>query len=112
MGQRRSNLGVVTSQAPVDSIRFSPRVDCFPDKRAQDLFNVQFSGNFDIGNLSTMAGQEHLREQFRVAYSEAELLSDLCHQYSGEALRHVGTSTVVRDLEYFASILEGHDTPV
>lgn len=56
--------------------------------------------------------QENLRAQLQVAYAEADLISGLCEQYSGEFLRHVGTATVVRDLEFLASALEGKDTPM
>lgn len=87
-------------------------MECFPDKRAQDLYNLEHNWGYEIGNLSTAAEQEVLREQLRVALSEAELMAELCEKYTGEPLRHVGTSTVVRDLEYFASVVEGKDTPM
>lgn len=36
----------------------------------------------------------------------------VCHERSGEALRHVGTATVVRDLEKIYSELEGEVEPI
>jgi hypothetical protein len=39
-------------------------------------------------------------------------LAKLCAETSGETLRHVGTATVVRDLEYLSRIIEGNDAPV
>ena len=39
-------------------------------------------------------------------------LAKLCADTSGETLRHVGTASVVRDLEYLSRIIEGDDTPV
>lgn len=91
----------------------SPRVECFPDKQTHDIFHLEHGlGLQQIGNLSTKAGQEHLRVQLQNTYAEAELISGLCEQYSGEILRHVGTATAVRDLEFLSSTLEGKDTPV
>ena len=39
-------------------------------------------------------------------------MAQLCIETSGETLKHVGTATVVRDLELIHRTLEGDDAPV
>jgi hypothetical protein len=39
-------------------------------------------------------------------------VAHLCRDVSGDALDHVGTPSVVRDLERLSSMMEGADTPV
>lgn len=39
-------------------------------------------------------------------------LAQRCHEMSGEILKHVGTATVVRDLEYLSRVIQGEDTPI
>ncbi|KAF8314513.1 hypothetical protein DL93DRAFT_2167299 [Clavulina sp. PMI_390] len=90
----------------------SPRVECFADKRAQDLFDLEHITVVQSGNLSTISEQESFRTQLRTMYANSQLVAQLCMDYSGDFLIYVGTATVVRDLEFFASVLEGHDKPI
>lgn len=78
----------------------------------QDIYVLEHGTLLNAGNLSTVSGQEQLRVQIRQAYGEAELMAGLCEKHTGELLKHVGTATVVRDLEFFASTLEGKDVPM
>lgn len=48
----------------------------------------------------------------RRADAENAALARLCIEKSGETLKHVGTATVVRDLEFLSRIIEGDRTPV
>ena len=43
----------------------------------------------------------------RLADARNEVLARLCEEHSGEALKHVGTATVVRDLVKLWDALEG-----
>ncbi|KAF8314505.1 alpha/beta-hydrolase [Clavulina sp. PMI_390] len=90
----------------------SPRLDCFPDKLAQDIFNLEHGGGFQVGNLSTMAAQESFRAQLYKFHAVNRLGAELCEERAGEFLEYLGTTAVVRDLEYFSSVLEGKETPV
>lgn len=92
----------------------SPRVECFASKREQDVFYINHDVDplFQTGNLSSPEGLADLRRQIEVAYAEQELRAELCHSRSGELLRHIGTATVVRDLEFMSSVLDGKDALV
>ncbi|KAF8314503.1 alpha/beta-hydrolase [Clavulina sp. PMI_390] len=90
----------------------SPRLDCFPNKRTQDIFGLENGRGLQIGNLSTVAAQESLRAQLYREYAENKLTTELCEKRVGDFLRYISTTAVVRDLEYFASVLEGKNTPV
>ncbi|KAF8314504.1 hypothetical protein DL93DRAFT_1072901 [Clavulina sp. PMI_390] len=90
----------------------SPRLDCFPDKHTQDIFSLEHGGGFQVGNLSTTSAQESFRAQLHKFQAENRLAAELCEERVGELVKHLSTSAVVRDLEYFSSVLEGKDTPV
>ncbi|KAF8314514.1 alpha/beta-hydrolase [Clavulina sp. PMI_390] len=90
----------------------SPRIDCFPDKRTQDIFDLENGIELQVGNLSTVSAQESLRAQLYRAHAQNTLIAELCDEHVGEFLNYVSTTAVVRDLEFFASVLEGKDAPV
>lgn len=48
----------------------------------------------------------------RKADASNAALAKLCADTSGDTLSHVGTATVVRDLEYLSRIIEGESVPV
>ena len=89
-----------------------PRVECFANKRAQDLYYLEHDIAVEFANLTDPAELDRLRSQFQTSNAEYKLLAQLCDDHSGETLRYVGTTTVVRDLEYLSSVVEGKDTPV
>ena len=51
-------------------------------------------------------------QQVRKADAENAVVAELCLNRTGEALRHVGTATVVRDLELLSRVIEGPEKPV
>jgi hypothetical protein len=51
-------------------------------------------------------------QQVRKADAENAVIAELCLNLTGEALRHVGTATVVRDLELLSRVIEGPEKPV
>ena len=89
-----------------------PRVECFANRRARDLYYLEHGITLEYANLTDLAELNRLRSQFQTSNAEYELLAQLCDEHSGETLRHVGTTTVVPDLEYLSSVVEGKDTPV
>ncbi|KAF8522995.1 TAP-like protein-domain-containing protein [Gautieria morchelliformis] len=92
----------------------TPRVDCFYSQTAQDLYHAHT--HYEMGlegrnltdpiDLAVFAANVHKADATNAA------LAKLCSDTSGEALTHVGTVTVVRDLEYLSRIIEGDDSPV
>lgn len=91
---------------------YRPRVECFPDRLSQDVFDIASAGGLERRNLSDSAELELIRAQLRVTFAEDQLLASLCEERTGDDLKHMGTATVVRDLEYLATVIEGKDEPM
>lgn len=68
--------------------------------------------SFEVRNLSDPADLAVYLQQVRKSDAENAVTAKLCLNRSGEALRHVGTATVVRDLELLARVIEGPEKPV
>ena len=66
----------------------------------------------DSRNLSDPIDLAVYTSGLRLADARNEALAQLCLEVSGEALKHVGTATVVRDLERIHRTLEGDDAPI
>lgn len=66
----------------------------------------------DARNLSDPTDLAVFKSGMKLADARNEAMAQLCHERSGEALRHVGTATVVRDLESIYNVLEGEDEPI
>jgi hypothetical protein len=109
----------------------SPGVDCYASQTAQVRIgslaaplqntnyvqDIAFSHtNTDVGfearNLSNPIDRAVYAQQVRKADAENAVIAELCLNRTGEALRHVGTATVVRDLELLSRVIEGPEKPV
>ncbi|KAF8605942.1 alpha/beta-hydrolase [Ceratobasidium sp. AG-I] len=92
----------------------TPRVDCFASQTAQDIaFSHTYQDvGFEARNLSDPIDRAVYAQQVRKADAENAALAELCLNRTGEALRHVGTATVVRDLELLSQVIEGPEKPV
>ena len=92
----------------------SPRVECFDSQTDQDLFalnTIQETG-LEFRNLSDPLDLAVYTANVRRADARNAVLVQRCHETSGKILRHVGTATVVRDLEYMSRLIEGENAPV
>ncbi|KAG9074210.1 hypothetical protein FRC06_010842, partial [Ceratobasidium sp. 370] len=92
----------------------TPGVDCFASQTAQDiaLAHTYTDIGFEARNLSDPIDRAVYTQQVRKADAENAAIAELCLNRTGEALRHVGTATVVRDLELLSRVIEGPETPV
>lgn len=66
----------------------------------------------DSRNLSATIDLAVYTSGLRLADARNAALAELCIEKSGEALKHVGTATVVRDLDRIYRTLEGDDKPI
>lgn len=92
----------------------TPGVDCFASQTAQDIaFSHTYQDvGFEARNLSDPIERAVYAQQVRKADAENAVIAELCLNRTGEALRHVGTATVVRDLELLSRVIEGPEKPV
>lgn len=87
----------------------SPRVECFSSQAALEIFDANTHQEIlpDARNLSDPIDLAAFKAGLRIADARNEVLARLCEERSGEALRHVGTATVVRDLVTLWDALQG-----
>ncbi|THH10350.1 hypothetical protein EW145_g1383 [Phellinidium pouzarii] len=87
----------------------TPRVECFASQSEQDIFfaNTHHEILPDARNLSDAFDRAAFASGLRLADARNAVYARLCHEQSGEVLKHVGTATVVRDLERLYAELEG-----
>lgn len=89
-------------------------MECFESQTAQDLYHAHT--HYEIGlegrNLSDPIDLAVFTANVRRADAINAALAKRCADTSGDTLRHVGTATVVRDLEYLSRIIEGDNAPV
>ncbi|KZS94306.1 alpha/beta-hydrolase [Sistotremastrum niveocremeum HHB9708] len=89
----------------------TPRIECFASQTAQDIFSLNAQAP-PIWNLTDPRRYDEHVTQVRITEASDAVVAQLCYERSGETLRHVGTATVVRDLERISSVLEGPEEPV
>ncbi|TDL24013.1 alpha/beta-hydrolase [Rickenella mellea] len=87
----------------------TPRVDCFDSQTEQDIFFANTHQEIlpEARNLSDPIDLAVFKSQLRSADARNEVYAKLCIKNSGDALKHVGTATVVRDLDRIYRVLEG-----
>ncbi|KAF8757709.1 TAP-like protein [Rhizoctonia solani] len=87
----------------------TPGVDCFASQTDQDIaFSHTYQDvGFEARNLSDPVDRAVYTQQVRKADAENAVIAQLCLNRTGEGLRHVGTATVVRDLELLSRVIEG-----
>lgn len=92
----------------------TPGVDCYASQTAQDIAfsHTNTDVGFEARNLSDPIDRAVYTQQIRKTDAENAVIAELCLNRTGEALRHVGTATVVRDLELLSSVIEGPEKPV
>lgn len=91
---------------------FRPRVECFSSETEQELAFANTHQEIlpDFRNLSDPVDFEAWKAGMRLADARNAAVAQLCLEKSGSALQHVGTATVVRDLDTIFRALEGNDT--
>lgn len=89
-------------------------MDCFNSQLAQDLYfaHTHYEMGLEGRNLSDPVDLAVFTANIHRADAANAALAKLCIETSGDTLKHVGTATVVRDLEYLSRIIEGDDAPV
>ncbi|ELU43520.1 TAP-like domain-containing protein [Rhizoctonia solani AG-1 IA] len=110
MEQRELWVFLPNEKAPTHSIAvISPGVDCFASQTDQDIaFSHTYQDvGFEARNLSDPVDRAVYAQQVRKADAENAVIAQLCLNRTGEGLRHVGTATVVRDLELLSRVIEG-----
>ncbi|KAF8518940.1 Alpha/Beta hydrolase protein [Hysterangium stoloniferum] len=92
----------------------TPRVECFSSQTAQDAYfgHTQQEMGLEGRNLSDPIDFTVFTANVRRADASNAALAKLCAETSGETLKHVGTATVVRDMEYLSRVIEGDDAPI
>lgn len=91
---------------------FRPRVDCFgsTESRAAFMRNTVLDRSFDLGpNLTDPSLRENLLRQQKEADALYQAQFEICGKAMGEQLRYMGTTTVVRDIDFMTTVLEGED---
>lgn len=91
-----------------------PRVECFNSQTAQDIFysHTQQEVLLEWRNLSDTIDREVFMKNVRQNDANNAALAKLCLEKSGDILRHVGTATVVRDIEFMSNAIQGEDQPI
>ena len=89
-----------------------PRTQCFSEGTYK-LFtsHTVLQRGYDVGR--TNASDPLLRDRLIHLQTEAEALLKtqftVCNEVMGDQLRYMGTSTVVRDIDFITKTLEGRD---
>lgn len=103
-----------------DIICFDPRgiersghVDCYGSAAAQRaaLGNTVLDQTFEVpDDPGSEAGKAVLVEQQRQVLAQIKMQADLCGRVEGaERLKWMGTTTLVRDMEYLKTALDGEE---
>lgn len=90
----------------------SPRTQCFEDGGYKAFTeHTVLQRGFDIGlaNASDPFLQERLIRSQREAEALFKTQVTVCKEVMGDQLRYMGTSTVVRDIDFITKELEGED---
>jgi hypothetical protein len=96
-------------------IPHSPQVKCFASSQDFDLFNANtvLEQGFTIkssSNLTDPAVEVGLVEQSRQFIALKRAQAEICAKTMGDELRYMGSSTVVRDMAFMASVFDGEDS--
>ncbi|KAI0772752.1 TAP-like protein-domain-containing protein [Trametes elegans] len=89
-----------------------PRTQCFPNPEAHNAFiaNTVLERGYDVGpNLTDPLTRKHLIAQQRDVDALWNTQFEICAQVMGDKLKYMGTSTVARDIDFIASLLDGED---
>ncbi|KAH9848513.1 Alpha/Beta hydrolase protein [Lenzites betulinus] len=89
-----------------------PRTQCFPSAAAHAAFvsNTVLDRGYDVGpNLTDPSNRDHLIQQQRDADALWQAQFEICGKNMGDQLKYMGTTNVVRDIDYITTLLEGED---
>lgn len=98
------NMGLYTHRRPP--------TDCFqsPNRRALFRHNTVLDRGFELPlNVSDDFARESLIYQHREAEALFKTQFDVCYQTMGDQLKYMGTTTIVRDIDFITRTLEGED---
>ena len=93
----------------------SPVVSCFNSQQELDLFraNTMLEGAFNVPPDPTSdTGYAAIVSQYRTYLALYETQYKLCENALGEELLYMGTTTVVRDLDFMAQFFDGPGAPM
>lgn len=103
------------SLLPIDMDLYTPHrppTDCFqsPDRRALFRHNTVLDRGFELPlNVSDDFARDSLIYQHRDAEALFKTQFDVCYQTMGDQLKYMGTTTIVRDIDFITRTLEGED---
>lgn len=63
-------------------------------------------------NLSDPTDREVFIKHVRQSDANNAALAKLCLEKSSDTLRHVGTATVVRDIEFMSNVIQGNNQSI
>ncbi|KAI0752659.1 TAP-like protein-domain-containing protein [Daedaleopsis nitida] len=89
-----------------------PATQCFPTPEARDAFiaNTVLDRGYDVSpNVTDPFNRYHLIQLQRDAEALYKTQFAICGQNMGDQLRYMGTTTVVRDIDYITTLLDGKD---
>ncbi|EKM57161.1 uncharacterized protein PHACADRAFT_254740 [Phanerochaete carnosa HHB-10118-sp] len=89
-----------------------PSTKCFTGDTSYTTFvrNTVLTRSYDLAsNLSDTEAKKMLVRQQREAEALYKTQFDICGKTMGDQLRYMGTSTVVRDIDFITTALEGPD---
>jgi pimeloyl-ACP methyl ester carboxylesterase len=92
--------------------RSDPRISCFGKPSLYRLFktNTVLERGLDIGvNLTDPETRKRLLRDVRETDALVRSQYELCAEAQPDQLKYVGTTNVVRDIDYITTLLEGED---
>ncbi|KAI9056406.1 hypothetical protein FKP32DRAFT_1586161 [Trametes sanguinea] len=106
-----------------DIIGFDPRgigetkppTQCYssPDARQAFIANTVLDRGYDVApDVTDPFNRYHLIQTQRDADGLYKSQFEICNQTMGEQIRYMGTSTVVRDIDFITTLLDGKDALV
>ena len=92
-------------------MQLRPQTLCFPDPSyAVFKRNTVLERSYDVpSNISREEASKILVQQQREADALLKTQFEVCKKNMGEQLKYMGTSTVVRDIDFITKKLEGED---
>ncbi|TBU51516.1 TAP-like protein-domain-containing protein [Dichomitus squalens] len=90
-----------------------PQTKCFPKNGSREAFiaNTVLDRGYDVSpNLTDPYNRFHLIETQRDANALYQAQFQVCAQTMGETIKYAGTTSVVRDIDFITTLLEGTDS--
>ncbi|EJF56709.1 hypothetical protein DICSQDRAFT_174660 [Dichomitus squalens LYAD-421 SS1] len=90
-----------------------PQTKCFIENGSREAFsaNTVLDRGYDVSpNLTDSYNRFHLIETQRDANALDQAQFEVCAQTMGETIKYAGTTSVVRDIDFITTLLEGNDS--